>query len=649
MRQNTKHNPFLGSLRAVAIAIGKRAKIDIKFEGAGAKTNGSTIYLPAALPADDEEIEIMLRGFLDHEVGHVKHTDFGIPEPPLKLIHTITNIVEDIRIEQLMGREYPGCAVNMRELIDYLKSIGKIRFKDKASATGATLMAISYGARVKHLRNNLVEEADGYRKLAAKHLGKKALSVIDTAIAKAGCLTSTQEAQNLAMEVYDLLKQLSEEPPPPPQTQQSEKPEQNPDNNDQQEEGQGGQGKPEDEKGGDKGDQEDQTGEGSGDDAQGNEGQNDSSADGAGGEDDDNDNDDDGAGDGTAGGEGNNDPSDSDDSSAGGNGAGSQEGDESSNPSNGKPLPGPTPKQRQNLDGLLNASESELEQTGNDLDVSAQAADQINRDNINANMDGRRAQVDSSGNTGEVGVVRTGSFGDGSYIQNLAQKTVGFRGKLSGLFQSTKLKRDNPQLSGYKLDRRATHRLAAMTPDARIFQRRQEKVADNTAIAIVVDRSGSMRDDIGLATASAYSVVKATESMPGVTCTVAAFPHSNGNVFGLKDFSEKSNPARFAIGASGGTPLDVGLRWAGQKLWPRRENRKMVLVLTDGEPDDFHKATGMVEMLLQCNIECYGIGIGCGTGPMVRSLFGEHSKEISTIEELPKAMFDTLTNAMTRR
>lgn len=132
MRNRKASNPFLGSLRQVAIAIGKKEKIDIRFAGSGAKTNGQTIFLPEKLPADNKEVEILLRGFLDHEVGHIKHTNFGLPHPSNPLICTITNVVEDIRIEQEMGREYPGCAVNLRELAKYLRDTGEISVEKTA-------------------------------------------------------------------------------------------------------------------------------------------------------------------------------------------------------------------------------------------------------------------------------------------------------------------------------------------------------------------------------------------------------------------------------------------------------------------------------------------------------------------------------------
>ena len=95
--------------------------------------------------------------------------------------------------------------------------------------------------------------------------------------------------------------------------------------------------------------------------------------------------------------------------------------------------------------------------------------------------------------------------------------------------------------------------------------------------------------------------------------------------------------------------MDVALRWAGQQIWPRRENRKIVLVLTDGEPNDYSKAKAMADLLKENGVECYGIGIGSGTGYHVRRLFGEHSKEIRGVDQLADAMFETLIGAMTKR
>ncbi len=631
MRTNTKSNPFLGALRQVALAIGKREGINIVFQGSGAKTDGQTIYLPSALPADDEEIEILLRGFLDHEVGHIKHTDFSLPTPSHPLIHTLTNIVEDIRIERAMGYEYPGCAVNLRENVNYLRDTGKIKVDKKPDPVGACLMAISYGARVMHLRNDLKKEAEGYRKAALELLGQPAAKVIDQAVLASGSLTSTQEARKLAEQTFLQLKQLLDEPPQPPQPepqpQQSDDSKQDQEEQDQQQSGEG---------------QEDQDDSGAG------EGQEDGNnqQDGQGNSSSDSSQDQDGQGDqpGADGSDESQSDSNSSGSSAGGAGQDSQE------PGLNKPM---SAKQRQNLEDLLDSSQEDLAKAEKKTDVGDQTKTAINK---GKDAESASALADSNGDTG---LVETGeSWAGGNHPQQIewvseaTLKTVGLRGKLAGLFQASKLKRDNPKLTGIKIDRRAVHRLAANTPDTRIFQQRREKVDNNTAITILVDRSGSMSGGrIITATASALSIAKAVESMPDVCCQVGAFPSNSGRsgVLSLKDFGAKPKLERFAVTATGGTPTDIALRWAGQTTWPRRENRKIVLMLTDGDANDPQKAKVMADLLIENGIECYGIGIGAGTGYSVRRLFGDHSKEIEGVEQLADAMFDTLIGAMAKR
>jgi len=628
MRTNIKSNPFLGSLRQVAIAIGKREGIKIIFSGSGAKTDGKTIYLPSSLPADDSEVEIMLRGYLDHEVGHIKHTNFDLPKPSHPLIHTFTNVFEDIRIEKAMGYEYPGCAVNLRENVHYLKESGRIKGPGKdTKPLSAALWSISYGARVKHLKNNLKEEASAYRKIAVKQLGEPVIHIIDHAISESGCLTSTAQARRLAEQTYDKLNKLLQEPPPEaPQPQpQQDYPQQ--DQDDQQQDGQGeGQG----DEGSDKGDQDNQKSDNS------SQNQDDSN-------------------DGDQGQETGSDASQSDDN---GNGSPSPSDDGNVDPDSQDSGSGGsmTDKQRKTLQGLLDTSEQDLEDIEDELDVAKQSAEAIGKGDKAKldHQDGTAGLNDTSGNTGEVETEASGAGGHIPHINEVSEeslKTVGLRGKLAGLFQASKLKRDNPKLTGVKIDRRAVHRLAANTPDTPIFEQRHEKVNNNTAITILVDKSSSMSGTrIITATAAALSIAKAVESMPDVSCSVGAFPINGSNgVLEIKRYGEKPKVPRFAIRASGNTPMDIGLRWAGQITWPRKENRKIVLVLTDGEPDNSYKAVQMAELLKENGIECYGIGIGAGTERNVKSLFGSNAKEIVNIEDLADAMFDTLIDAMTKR
>lgn len=73
------------------------------------------------------DMDMWLRGFLDHECGHVRFTDFDragtfcseykeYPHIPYTLVTQLYNIFEDVRIERLMSEMYPGCGTNLRRL-----------------------------------------------------------------------------------------------------------------------------------------------------------------------------------------------------------------------------------------------------------------------------------------------------------------------------------------------------------------------------------------------------------------------------------------------------------------------------------------------------------------------------------------------------
>lgn len=73
------------------------------------------------------DIDMYLRGFLDHECGHVRFTNFErvtefcmnmkeFPNVPYDLVARLYNIFEDVRIERLMSEMYPGCRTNLRRL-----------------------------------------------------------------------------------------------------------------------------------------------------------------------------------------------------------------------------------------------------------------------------------------------------------------------------------------------------------------------------------------------------------------------------------------------------------------------------------------------------------------------------------------------------
>ena len=111
------------------------------------RNNTHTIVLPMATGKYKEEALAWLRGYLDHEVGHVLFTDFElVQDESYRYSHRIReahssmepslanriskaaaqvwqccfNLVEDGRVERLMAARYPGSRSNLRWLSDRL-------------------------------------------------------------------------------------------------------------------------------------------------------------------------------------------------------------------------------------------------------------------------------------------------------------------------------------------------------------------------------------------------------------------------------------------------------------------------------------------------------------------------------------------------
>jgi nitric oxide reductase activation protein len=221
------------------------------------------------------------------------------------------------------------------------------------------------------------------------------------------------------------------------------------------------------------------------------------------------------------------------------------------------------------------------------------------------------------------------------------------RAQLAGLLQAARLKPAFAKQAGHRIDVRSVHLIACRSPDSRVFASRREKVDENTAIVLLIDRSGSMdsNDKIKVARQAAFVIAEALELLRGVTCAVGAFPWGD-SVVELKSFGEKPRASRFSIASSGGTPMAEALMWAGMLLTHRPETRRIVIAMTDGQPDDAEKTKKAVERLTDCRIEVYGIGI---LDSNIDNWLSETSKVIRRIEELPAALIGLLKEALVTR
>jgi cobaltochelatase CobT len=96
------------SLEKLARILSRQYNVEVLFEGEQAFTNGQKIVLPFFQNLT-EELEKDLNGYLDHEVAHVKFTQFPEVRQVISAYHKeMLNAAEDIRIERLMMQEFPG-------------------------------------------------------------------------------------------------------------------------------------------------------------------------------------------------------------------------------------------------------------------------------------------------------------------------------------------------------------------------------------------------------------------------------------------------------------------------------------------------------------------------------------------------------------
>ena len=133
---------IMSCLPLLACILGKQYNITVEIGGTTAYTNGKTIHLPS-LKMDMDELYInMTRGYVDHEAAHIRYTDFQLLQKAnlTKIQFHLFNIIEDRRVENLLGKHFPGCRKNFDFLIAYL--FGKER--QKAGSNAPVFFVLEY-------------------------------------------------------------------------------------------------------------------------------------------------------------------------------------------------------------------------------------------------------------------------------------------------------------------------------------------------------------------------------------------------------------------------------------------------------------------------------------------------------------------------
>ena len=231
------------------------------------------------------------------------------------------------------------------------------------------------------------------------------------------------------------------------------------------------------------------------------------------------------------------------------------------------------------------------------------------------------------------------------------EASAGLRQVMNGLIQGQLNNRVRLKRQGMKID---TGRIAMLKAgETRVFRSKTEAVRQTAAVQFLLDKSGSMERSMRQAEAAVYAVLRSLEGIPNVSTGAMAFPESNSSCALIKAHGERLSAA---VQAGGFGALHQGMTPLGEAMWAAAEalvapktvktDRKILFVITDGNPDDFAYARQMVELCERSGIEVVGLGFGNATENTLRLVFKKY-EVVGSVANLRTALFGAVRNKLT--
>ena len=498
------------ALPIVAAAYGHKFGVQVCIEGSSAYTDGNRIVIPAADPATPDYRDLAW-GFLAHEAAHIRHSDFEVVETSTSrpIRKAVLNIIEDIRIEQALGHDYPGTRKTLHQLVKCLIDQGQIDYTptDQEPMHPAALLQtwLLFRLRSRVLKQDALNPL--YQQVnqdIRQQLPAGLMTRISALANTAGQLTSTQDA----LQLTDALIKLIEEEKEKEQEQQPS---------------------------------------------------------------------------------GTTDNSNNDHCS-----------DDSTEDSN-------TP----NTD-ITSALQSLLSATDDDLipDLQQAAASALSDQAESAQ------HHHSSPRPFTLPTAEPAMAGSQNLLTKVAAESGMIRARLQGLVQASQQQRSRYKHTGRRLS--PTRLAASQTGNTRIFSHEHKRTAPNAAIYLLIDASGSMslrgEQDIPIhqiANEAALALALALEGIAGVNCGAGFFPGRQTHINSALPIGQsvRSHAAYFDQSPRGTTPMAEALWYAASQLIYRQEERKIIMVITDGEPDHQEDTQDIISLCERSGIELVGVGI----------------------------------------
>lgn len=220
-------------------------------------------------------------------------------------------------------------------------------------------------------------------------------------------------------------------------------------------------------------------------------------------------------------------------------------------------------------------------------------------------------------------------------------------GRLADVLQTMTMVRHSTGMCGARLDARVLHRTSV--GDGRIFSKKVQRLRRVTEVALLFDASGSMSlTEYGqshnneMAQCMALGCLKALRALPGVKSSLSGF--SNGEMFVMSDYGAPIHEV--ILSAIGGTPLGASLVELTSQFSDGPDVRRIILFFTDGVPDNVGSVTMALNLAKRSGIEVYGIGLQ--TKAIHTFMDSDHSIIVNSIHELAGGMCDMLRKGMVR-
>lgn len=536
------NHPLKNALPIVAAAYGEKFGVKVLIQGQDAFTDGERIVIPTANP-DDPHYQQIAWGYLTHEAAHIRHTNFDMVQKasskPIR--KALLNIIEDVRIENELAKDYPGTRRSISQVIEYMVDTQQMSVPEQLEPASNLQAWLLFRLRCHFLGQKaltpLYQAVDERVRQLFPAAAMSRLSAMLTAVPS---LASTGEV----LKLVDAIVAMLEEESRPPQ-----------------------------------------------------------------------------------------DESDAD--------SGNDIGQDASNDSN-------------------NSSDSQTPETDSSATGDSDNSDQA--DNLRQALEASAAQFEpdtfaqvaevlSEQAEGHLGVTplslpqaEQAMLGDEAILTLSASESAQIRARLRGMVQSSQDNRNHAKRHGLRV---ATHRLAAsQAGESRLFIQRQPRIAPNAAVHLLVDISGSMGKPIGegnrkyfhVANEAALALAMALEGIPGVVPAVSYFPgiHQEVSIALLPKQSVRHRAACFDQKPRGCTPMAQAMWFAANSLLAQKQKRKLMIVLTDGDPDDWAATHDIVDRCRRSGFELLGIGI------QTRSVekFFPQSIVINDVKDLKRELFE---------